>query len=1122
MSLSLLGASIGTLIKGTECYNKDLLLRLHSDIAPWDSYEGDYDVYEIVRLARRLRSQLFNGMTDSEILNWLSENRRPGGGKGNKYFPDDTLVEVIESAGEKSKLPPSIINGVMSVGEIQDALDKPTLSFYYNSWDIVVHNYEIPYMEAVGNVTIFDGKLTRIDREVDGATYYRANLNGERIFLAGMKSGADFIPGLVREMNLEREYETLKSCTRYFSPAGYKSLLQKLIRVRPETLKIVDENGEHLMDASDALVLTFIILYESNGSFVPDLGKFVSGKESALKRLAVSIMEDSYVSDMKIVAELFNDALIVQLDKTYGITREKFVRYLDVARSAIRESRYFKYSTKDPGVIRFSDVSMDDSQKLSAYLLQTLGSFKGDIALVKTAEVNAPLGIKDASPVVDIYNVGRCIDHHWQPSFAYLFPHDFVRDLTETGASPLNRLMNYIWDNSSGYNSRKGVEPDLDKWNMIGDLQDRWKLYNLGLYDVVGKGRKEISGEFMKEFELPEATVAVKVGLHYRKGAMICLSSNNIYKVSTSIIPSRDSCKGGQSAKLSLDAEEDAIAFFKTKLRKGINGVRLVGDDEYVVDGMTVEEYLRQKVVAKLFEYDGPITFSYDPEETDMTIADVNFNKHAAIGFDKGEINRARFHIMSGDEYIVMPSISRDGGNVSKYDVGAYHFLNRLSIFYPFAIRQERIGKFRVYPILFELFKKAEATHIAIPPSLPFDRDHRVPFEHQKEAIEELDKNVNNFLWIPVGMGKTYIVISYIVSLLSRGLMDEYLLYTLPGEAMLSVQHEFEKWGIEVNIIKPLKGISWTMKKFEMGTTKNGKMSFVVNMINHDHLRRINYELEPYMENTFYIVDEVHKTLAATQRSDVAQTLAALSDRFIVLTGTPVINNKLTMLIGWIKMTVNYRVNKNNFWLAISSLISKQVNTGVKVLKREIYSPMTDDERVIFNRYVGPNLGGNNGKVSSADIMSALDVAYRVVDREMVKLIVENVDDGVFVVARNKEHQERLREMLVGKIPRSKIGLMSKDNLFNLTKRSDKGPEVVITTVSQNAGYTLTKLGTMVTSVYFSNLAVREQLEGRINRITQERETVNVFVVFTDLLDLVLKNYNYVSGVASMARMLSE
>lgn len=1121
MSLSLLGASIGTLIKGTECYNKDLLLRLHSDIAPWDSYEGNYDVYEIVRLARRLRSQMFANMADNEILNWLSENRRPGGGKGNKYFPDDTLVEVIESAGEKSKLPPSIVTGVMSVGEIQDALDKPTLSFYYNSWDIVVHNYEIPYMEAAGNVAIFDGRLTRLDEPIIDATYYRANLNGERIFLVGIKSDPDFIPEIVGEMNLEREYETLRSCTKYFTPAGYKSLLQKLIRVRPETLKIVDEEGEHLIDASDALVLTFIILYESNGSFVPDLGKFVSGKESALKRLAVSIMEDSYTPDMGIIAELFNDALIVQLDKTYGITREKFVRYLNVARKAIRESRYFKYSTKDPGVIRFSEVGADDSQKLSAYLLQTLGSFKGDIALVKTSDVGAPLGTKDAPPVVDIYNVGRCIDHHWQPSFAYLFPHEFVRGLAETGASPLNRLMNYIWDNSSGYNSRKGIEPPTDKWNMIGNLQDIWNLYNLGLYDVVKKGRRVIEGEFTKEFELPEAAVAVKVGLHYRKGAMICLSSNNIYKVSTSIIPSRDSCKGGQSAKLSLEAEEDAIAFFKTKLKKGINGVKLVGDDEYTIDGMTVKEFLKQKVVAKLFEYDGPIAFSYDPEETDMTIADVDF-KRRENGFDKGEINRARYHIMSGDEYIVMPSISRDGGNVSKYDVGAYHFLNRLSIFYPFAIRQERIGKFRVYPVLFELFKKAEAAHIAIPPILPFDRDHRVPFEHQKEAIEELDKNVNNFLWIPVGMGKTYIVISHIVSLLSRGLMDKYLIYTLPGEAMLSVQHEFEKWGIEVNIMKPLKGISWMVKEFEGGTTKKGCPFFVVNMINHDHLRRINYELEPYMENTFYIVDEVHKTLAATQRSDVAQTLAALSDRFIVLTGTPVINNKLTMLIGWIKMTVNYRVNKNNFWLAISSLISKQVNTGVKVIKREIYSPMTDDERVIFNRYVGPNLGGTNGKVSSADIMSALDVAYRVVDREMVKIIAENVDDGVFVVARNKEHQERLREMLVAKIPRSKIGLMSKDNLFNLAKKSDKGPDVVITTVSQNAGYTLTKLGTMVTSVYFSNLAVREQLEGRINRITQERETVNVFVVFTDLLDLVLKNYNYVSGVASMAKMLSE
>ena len=49
---------------------------------------------------------------------------------------------------------------------------------------------------------------------------------------------------------------------------------------------------------------------------------------------------------------------------------------------------------------------------------------------------------------------------------------------------------------------------------------------------------------------------------------------------------------------------------------------------------------------------------------------------------------------------------------------------------------------------------------------------------------------------------------------------------------------------------------------------------------------------------------------------------------------------------------------------------------------------------------------------------------------------------------------------------------------------------VVIVRSKQCEGYTVTRLGAMVSSVYFGNQATREQLKGRIDRITQVRGAV--------------------------------
>jgi hypothetical protein len=80
---------------------------------------------------------------------------------------------------------------------------------------------------------------------------------------------------------------------------------------------------------------------------------------------------------------------------------------------------------------------------------------------------------------------------------------------------------------------------------------------------------------------------------------------------------------------------------------------------------------------------------------------------------------------------------------------------------------------------------------------------------------------------------------------------------------------------------------------------------------------------------------------------------------------------------------------------------------------------------------------------------------------------------------------------------------------------------VVIVRKDQCEGYTVTALGAMVTSVYYSNQATREQMRGRIDRLTQHRlASKGLFVEYVTVQCGILANIarNYAkAGVLSRA-----
>jgi len=93
------------------------------------------------------------------------------------------------------------------------------------------------------------------------------------------------------------------------------------------------------------------------------------------------------------------------------------------------------------------------------------------------------------------------------------------------------------------------------------------------------------------------------------------------------------------------------------------------------------------------------------------------------------------------------------------------------------------------------------------------------------------------------------------------------------------------------------------------------------------------------------------------------------------------------------------------------------------------------------------------------------------------------------------------------------IHLITRHTPITLEYGDTSNIKIVITTPSHNAGYTLTKFRIMLQTVYFSNQATRDQLEGRLNRIGGYPE-IRIITVHAGILSYINSRYERVRSLA--------
>lgn len=897
-------------------------------------------------------------------------------------------------------------------------------------------------------------------------------------------------------LNLVPDYaadiRAFKPMIEWFTPSIHKSLLQKLMRTR--CAQVIHD--DIIYDAEVVFITSFLLLLTSPKTFSENLRRWVSGTESACKRLAVSIHEDAYLKKSKHLTMMYALALVAQRDD-YFPTSKHITIMLNAGLKALTNRRYYAY--KNTKIAPFPhELSYAD---FSYILISRIGSFETDIEMVGIIASNNEPYIKSDLPNI-IMPLSHCLDQHCLAEIVHYIPY---------GNVTYPEVMKQIWDLVTGVNTRKRSFPDTPKAHTIKYAQ--WLLWQSKT--ATKTLRELLSDEITITYTLDESWLAALIGSFEVKvgriNTVVVMRTDDIYEFTTV----KKLGRGDTKTDLTDIEITTAVSVVQQKLLKGVIvdtpfGEALIelSNDEYYI---TLNKLRQPWSQFTHLTYTFPIHPYIEPTVLNAittTGEGISERAHEEIihywnNLTVKQHNRIILYLRDPEFEIRLYKVSRSGKGitltVTPEDTTVFEFLCMLCVLYPCGIaKNDNVFTVKNGPVIWRLrdilFK------------VPFhgseweakEDDSRQLKEYQQDSVSRLIRRHEkgrrgHILYLPPGMGKTLIIIRYIGYLITTGQMPLYCVYTLPRSAVATVAKELELSNLPYVVLDTtLSGIHQTL------------LPLTVNVIVHDHLKKESFmdHLRVHADNVFFVIDEFHECMAATIRSSAVLEIAQLCHDFIGLTGTIIRDNNLDFLIRWLKQTVDYVVTKHNVWVAFGSVISKKVYTDVTVIREMV---LTKFNHEAYYALVPPRLGGT---ASELKFRQALEVCYQGVTKMLVKEAVKFIDQGeiVFIVARDLAHQESIRDKL-NRRGVNRIHLITKSTPIDLRYGSQTDLQAVITTLRFDTGYDLTACRIKLDSVYLSNQATRDQLDGRLNRISQGSDTVYYYTYYCGILKNINESY---------------
>lgn len=911
---------------------------------------------------------------------------------------------------------------------------------------------------------------------------------------------------------------------RGFTPSVHKSLIQKIIRTG--TTSVIVGNEE--IPGEIVLLVSFIELILDPGVFVPDLQTFETGLKSGLKRLAVSIFEDSYSSQPEGLLSLLLGALLTS-DKKWRPSKETLKNWFSLALESHQDPRFYRYSTSLPKK-RLGRKKAPGPLELAFEALSILRSFETDLNMVEHIALEGGAYNTTNNKPLESIPIYHAIDHHNHTEIGLYLHSNFVMEKYKN----FSEVFKDLWDHSSGINYRKKDGRFSKGSRVLKEVRRAQKM----VYDrIQGLGGSKESvpdtaASYNFDYILPDSWLGALMGPQEvragRRTFLVSLDSEFFPKVM--IRPSRT----GDYSKITDEEREEVITKFHQILRK--EGVPLIPGTRGLVrklfpSGSKVYENSEGNyTVGKVpWEKVKVIKETYPelPKARTLTIEGALKNYGAPEGIREGAFDtldelvdklprrallRTLYYIRGIRSKIELNRINREGLGteyaVYLVDNLVFHFFASLTILFPgcWSLSPRNNQAFVLKSLSFywhlrylleDKLNESQGDEENSWPPLE-DRLHRKMMPHQISTVSKIleSKKRAHIIDQTVGLGKTLQACEVFRRLVALGKAPPYFIYTLPESALESIRGELEAYGFEVRILDPRKG----RKGLRIDP-------YVANVIVHDHLRlgELPELLREKISQSFFLLDEMHLTLNPTIRTSIALELATQARFFIGMSGTIVKDTQFQLLIPYLELITEYEVNEQNFWTAMGEMISYRLALPIKTNEIEIEAEWPLDLELEYN-----SLLGKGKKLSPQDFREAIRLCYEVCHLEMIRVAEDYLAEGrtVFLVAKDVQSQERIRKDLLGVLKDREIFLIGPGSTLRLEETPVSPIRAVVTTFRHSTGYTITKASVMITSVYFTSQATRDQLEGRIKRISQRRKEIDVVTVHTGLLTNILERYD--------------
>lgn len=921
------------------------------------------------------------------------------------------------------------------------------------------------------------------------------------------------------------------------TPALYKSLIQKIIRTGCYQVSYpIKINKEKFYEGNIALLVAFGSLLLHPGSFVPDLQMFVTGLESAFKRTAVSIAEDSYAENKLLLSTLFACALAVKQNRGSWFPSYSLIQWIMKELLQVHhDCRMYKYKTTNPPTAILDEANPYTASYL---LLKELRSFHTDVNMLGwMAHNNGKPRSVQPEDFIEIMPILHAIDQHVYPEFVYCVDYDHKED-------NFGPFFGLVWDKVSGINPRK------ESWRGFNEKDDfvqkvrRGQMAVLMMRSYDQQKRRKEPGIYTYTAPFHSSWLSGLLGpvsINIRKKYyLVSIHPHDPYEYCIMYDPKRT-----EIPDTSMEEKErmDVLEKFKGMLKKGIGLASLAflpwlrGSKLSLVDNAYMVELSDGNVY--------PWYIALNPEH------DVNYIEEVGSTMENAILWRGHGIVPNGEEKILtllnsldndllmaiyryfsrirssitLPNVSKSGEGtdytVRAIDIKIHTLLCKLSCIAPFLLRKKSIREFKVGDGAFFLWLKnkfenliMEKRNYIIWPLIE-DKTDRQLLQYQRDVAEQILNAPENqrmfIIAMDPGVGKSKIVMEVISMLNKQKKLPSYIIWTLPSSALTSVEDEIHKYGVQTNIIVPLiKGRNLVIYPQR------------INIIKHDHLKKKAALdlLKDLSGNFMLIVDEFHLAMNPTIRTTALLEVSRTSDICICLSGTPMKDRKIELMIPWVEQAVDFEVSLRNIWTGLCGMISRRIDLPIVINRKNIEAVMTPQEESEYNSV----MNYENNMIEAHHFRRAITICYESSMRAMIEQTLKylSLKRCVLLVARNIEDQKRMQRILIERgIHEDSIVLITKDTSIVLTEEDEKY-QVAITTIHHTTGYTAVKMNVLITSVYFTDEATRIQLVGRIHRVSQKRNEIDVVTIHTGILTRILDRYEQGRNMIAALKSISQ